>query len=520
MVAQLATSVGGARLVGSVVWRWLASTDTRAIALRFQVGTMALYLVGAVLAVLVRIEHLSARPTILMPGAFYRVLTLHGLIMLFWVTLPAMSAGLGVARLPALLGTERLVWPRLVRAGFHAWLVGTGCLVGSVASGAPDGGIVLRPPLSTAEGWASPLAALGMAAVMASSTALAVSLLATIWRNRPRDGSWLDWPLMLTSLECSAALTVLVAPVLTLTMLLLVLGRAAGIGPFESTHGGSPGLYAGLFWLSLRPAVTAALLPAFGIVDELLPVLTGRPLVGRRAVTVAVAALGGLSLASGGEHLLTGGQGALAAAVFSAFGMLLALPLGVIAMALALSLGGTRLEWEAPLVHLVGMAWFLLLGLLSGFVASAMSVNVHLHGTVFVVAHLHCLGLGAMTSAWFAGLIFWWPDHHERTPDPRLVRAGAMLTFLGSNFVVLPLFVLGARGLVRGSYEYAEEFRALEIVSTVGSWVFSSGLVTTLYSLVSTWQRPREPGVSIPLNRGQESIEVPASDPEPSTEPS
>jgi cytochrome c oxidase subunit 1 len=297
---------------------------------------------------------------------------------------------------------------------------------------------------------------------------------------------------MLTSQECSAGLTLLAAPVLMVTMLLLVLERATGFGVFEPSRGGSPELYAQLFWLSARPAVVAACLPAIGVLGELLPTLTGQPLVGRRSMTAAVIALAALSLAGGGEHLLTGGQSTLASAVSSAFGMLVALPLGVVVLGLLLSLQGARREWDAPLIHAHGLVWFLLLGLLSGFVASVMSINVYLHGTTFVVAHLHCLTLGAITSGWFAGLIYWWPENYGRRPDRRQSRAGAVLALVGSNVMVLPLFVLGARGLIRGSYDYAEESRALEIVSTVGSWVFASGLLITLYCLLSTWRRPRE----------------------------
>jgi cytochrome c oxidase subunit 1 len=474
------------------LWRWLEATEAETIAVRFQVGTLALFFVGTTLAVLVRIEHLSPRPTILQPDAFYRVLTLHGLVMLFWVALPALSAGLGMARLPVLLGIQNLVWPRLGRAAFFAWVVGTGCLLCSVLAGVPDGGFMLRPPLSTDGGWASPLAALGVAWVALSSTVLALSQLATLRRHRTRDRSFLDGPLLVTSLACSAALTLLAAPVLMVTMLLLFLERATGFGFFEPAHGGSPDLYARLFWLSARPAVVAALLPALGVSAELLPDRTGQPLRGRRSMTAAVMALAALSLVGAGEHWLTAGPSTLTAAVSSAFGMLLALPLGVVALGLLVTVGRARLEWDAPLVHALGVVWFLWLGLLSGLVASAMSVNVYLHGTAFVVGHLHCLTLGALTNGWFAGLIHGWSQSYGRRPDRRQARTGAVLALVGGNVTVLPLFVLGARGLVRGSYDYVEEFRALEIVSTVGAWVYSSGLLISLYSLGSTWFRPRE----------------------------
>ena len=210
-------------------------------------------------------------------------------------------------------------------------------------------------------------------------------------------------------------------------------------------------------------------------------------------MTAAVTALAALSLAGAGEHMLTSGPPTLAATVSSAFGMLLALPLGVVVLGLAASVRRARPEWDASLLHALGLVWFLLLGLLSGLVASAMSVNVYLHGTAFVVAHLHCLTLGALTNGWFAGLIHGWSQSHGRKPDRRQARTGAVLALVGGNVVVLPLFVLGARGLVRGSYDYAEEFRALEIVSTVGAWAYASGLLISLYCLGSTWFRPREP---------------------------
>jgi cytochrome c oxidase subunit I len=474
---------------GRGLWRRLGATEAETIAVRFQVGTLALFFVGTTLAVLVRIEHLSPRPTILQPEPFYRVLTLHGLVMLFWVALPALPAGLGMARLPALLGIQNLVWPRLARAAFFAWLVGTGCLLCSVLASGPDGGFMLRPPLSTDSGWASPLAALGVAWVALSSTALALTMLATLWRHRPRDRPFLDGPLLVTSLGCSAALTLLVAPVLMVTVLLLFLERATGFGFF----GANPELYAHLFWLSARPAIVAALLPAIGVAAELLPERTGQPLRGRRSITAAVMALAALSLVGAGQHWLTAGPSTLTAAVSSAFGMLLALPLGVVTLGLLVAVGRTRLAWDAPGIHALGVVWFLFLGLLSGLVASAMSVNVYLHGTAFVVGHLHCLTLGTLTNGWFAGLLLGWSQSYGRTPDRRQARTGAVLALIGGNVMVLPLFVLGARGLIRGSYDYAEEFRALEIVSTVGAWVYAGGLLVSLYCLGSTWFRPREP---------------------------
>ncbi len=210
-------------------------------------------------------------------------------------------------------------------------------------------------------------------------------------------------------------------------------------------------------------------------------------------MNAAMTALAALSLAGAGEHLLTASPSTLAAAVSSAFGMLLAVPLGVVVLGLLVTVRKARLEWDAPLIHTAGLVWFLLLGLLSGLVASAMSVNVYLHGTAFLVGHLHCLMLGALTNGWFAGLIHWWPESYGRKPDRRQARTGAVLALVGGNVMVLSLFVLGARGLVRGSYDYAEEFRALEIVSTVGASVYACGLLVTLYCLGSTWFRPREP---------------------------
>jgi cytochrome c oxidase subunit 1 len=425
-----------------------------------------------------------------MPDPFYRVLALHGLLSSFWVLLPALTAGVGVVRLTRLLGITNLEWPRLMRASFHAWLVGTVLLVGAVALGGPDSGTMLRPPLSTESGWASPLVALALACVMASVTALAISILRTIQRHAPVAIPWPDWPVLITSLQCSSVLTALVAPILGSALLLLALSRLTSIALLGSAWATISDYYPHLYWFSVRPATVAALLPCVGVLTELLPGYTGRGLAYRRPLAIALALASALSLAGWGEHLLTSQPSVLASAVFSAGMMLLVLPLGLVVLVLARSLRLTLRGWQAPLEYATGAVGFFALGTLSGAVAAPLSLNVHLHGTAFTVAHWHCWSLGVGVSTWLAALLDGYSGKTEHRLDSRQLRIGARLFLVGSALMILPGFVQGARGLVHGSYEYAEEFRTLEVVATVGSWMLAVGLVITYVGMIAAARRP------------------------------
>jgi cytochrome c oxidase subunit 1 len=474
---------------GTTFLRRLGSTEVGEVARLFRGGTLLLFLVGATLGVVLRTEHLAPTPTLLMPEPFYRVLALHGLVLVFWVLLPGVMAGLGIARLTTLLGVTNLEWPRLMRASFHAWLVGTVFLAAALLLGGPDSGTMLRPPLSTEGGWASPLVALGVTCVMASLTALAACILRSIQRHAPVAKPWSDWPLWVTSLQCSSLLIALVAPILGFTLLLLVFARPTGVGVPPGLWGITQDYYPHLYWFAARPAAVAALLPCVGVLGEVLPAYTGRDLAYRRPLTMALGVASVLSLTGWGEHLLTSQPSVLASAVFSAGVMLLGLPLGVIAVALAKSLRLTPLGWKAPLWYGTAAVGFFAVGTLSGVVAAPLSVHVHLQGTAFMLAQGHCWGLGVGVSAWFAGLVHGLPGPLERRLDSRRLRAGALLFFVGSNLAILPGFVQGARGLVRGSYEYAEEFRTLEVLATVGAWILAVGLVLTYAGLISARRR-------------------------------
>jgi cytochrome c oxidase subunit 1 len=464
--SYLATSTG--------LKSWLCTDDHKRVAVIYLLGIASATLVGGLLAIILRLEALASGSTLVDSVTHSRLFTMHGLVMVFAVVIPAIPAVLGNFILPLQIGAPGLALPRLNRLALYLWMAGTLLLLAGFALGGADTGWTLSAPYSIETPTFVLPVLLALALLAASALLTAINFLVTIHYLRTAGLGWMQLPLSVWSLYVFAVVQLVTAPVLIAAMLLLFAERTLGTGYFDPTLGGDPTLFSRLFWFYAHPATFASVVTAAGVVSEILTTFARRPLVAYRYLVGAIIALGGLGLVSWGRNLVIPGQTRLSAMIFSALALAIAIPATLLVCNWLATLYRGSVRLSAPMLYALAFVVLFVVAIATGLLLSALATAEPLHNTLLASAHFHYLMVGGTMVGFVAGLHYWWPKIFGRTYAESRARVGAVLVFIALNLTLIPQLIMGARGTLRHAFDYDPAIESLQMISTVGGLVLAA----------------------------------------------
>lgn len=468
--------------------RSLTIVNHTTLGLRFMVTGMVFFLIGGILAMLVRTQLAMPDQNFMSPDIYNQVTTMHGTVMMFLFAIP-MLEGLAIYLIPKMIGARDLVCPRLTSLGYFCYLFGGIILTSSlIIEMAPSSGWFMYTPLSSKE-FAPDLGSdfwlLGITFVEISAVSAGVELVVSILRTRTQGMALHKMPLFAWYILAMALMIVVGFPPLILGSVLLELERAVGMPFFQIAGGGDPLLWQHLFWLFGHPEVYIIFLPAAGIVSTLIPVFAGRPIVGYGWVVAAIAIMGFISFGLWVHHMFTVGIPQLAQAFFSAASMLVAVPTAIQVFVWLATLWLGKPKMKLPMLWVMGFLIIFVCGGLTGVMLALVPFNWQVHDTHFVVAHMHYVLVGGMFFPLIAGLYYWLPLFSGRMPSESLGRWGFWLTFLGFNGTFLIMHWTGLLGMPRRvyTYEVGSGWEIYNLLSSVSSFVLSAGIAMVLLDI-------------------------------------
>jgi cytochrome c oxidase subunit I+III len=465
--------------------RRLTVVNHSVVGKRFLVTSLCFFLVGGVLAMLIRAQLATSGNAFLSHEAYNQVFTMHGTVMMFLFAIP-MIEGVSLYLLPKLLGARDLAFPRLSAFGYFCYLFGGAMLLLSLVLGAaPHSGWFMYTPLSSKPfslGINNDVWLLGVTFVEISAVAIGVELGTTILKVRAAGMALHRMPLFGWYMLVVGFMIILGFPPLILGSILLELERAFDWPFFNAEHGGDPLLWQHLFWLFGHPEVYIIFVPAAGLVSTMIPTLARHTFVGYTAVVVSVLAIGFVSFGLWVHHMYTVGIPHLALVFFSAASMLVAIPTAVQFFAWIATLWSGRPMLEVPLLYLSGFLVIFVFGGLTGIMLALVPFDWQVHGTHFVVAHFHYVLVGGFVFPLLAAAYYWMPHLTGRMPSRGLGTIAFWLLFLGFNLTFFIMHFTGLLGMPRRIYTYHPDFGwdLFNLVSSIGGFVMSAGVALVL----------------------------------------
>lgn len=456
---------------------WLTTVDHKRIGVMYLWSILFMFFLGGVFAMMIRLELLTPKETIMSAETYNKVFTLHGAIMVFLFIIPSVPAALANFVLPLMLGAKDVAFPKLNLFSWYIYMAGAFIAVAAMLTGGVDTGWTFYTPYSTTTDGSVALMTFAAFVLGFSSILTGVNFVATIHKLRAPGMGWFDMPLFCWGIYATALIQVLATPVLAITLLLLIMERTFGIGIFDPKLGGDPVLFQHFFWFYSHPAVYIMILPGMAIISEIIPTFSQKTIFGYRAIAFSSVAIALVSFIVWGHHMFTSGQSQLASAIFSFITFFVAVPSAIKTFNWIVTMYKGSVAFNAPMLYALSFLLLFGIGGLTGIFLGAVSVDIHLHDTYFVVAHFHYVMMGSTVIAFLGGLHYWWPKMFGRMYSEPAARVACALIFIGFNATFLPQFVLGSRGMPRRYYNYLPEFQALHQASTVGSWILGLGFL-------------------------------------------
>jgi cytochrome c oxidase subunit 1 len=478
---------------------WALTLDHKRIGLMYLVGVMSSFALGGMFALMIRIHLWNFKDGWLSNQTYNQVFTLHGAIMVFLFIIPSVPAALGNFLLPVMLGTKDVAFPRLNLSSFYLWVTGLILFLTALSVTGLDTGWTFYTPYSieTQQGGAVLAATFGVFVLGFSSIFTGLNFIVTINTMRPPGMTWFRMPLFLWAIYATSIIQVLATPVLGITVLLLSAERLLGIGIFDPKLNGDPVTFQHFFWFYSHPAVYIMILPAMGIISELMSVHCHKGIFGYRMIAYSSIAIALFGFLVWGHHMFTSGMADVTTIVFSALTFTVSIPSAIKVFNWLGTMYQGTVSLNTPMLYALAFIFLFTIGGLTGLPLGALSTDMHFHDTYFVVAHFHYVMMGGTLVAFLGGVFHWWPKMTGRMFNDKLGIVSAIIVFVGFNLTFLPQFVLGSRGMPRRYATYLPEFQPLHQLSTIGSITLGSGLllalIVLLMSLVNGKKAPRNP---------------------------
>jgi cytochrome c oxidase subunit I len=473
---------------------WITTTDHKRIGIMYIATSLAFFLAGGVLALVIRAQLAQANADVVDPETYNKLFTMHGTTMVFLVVVPIL-AGFANYLVPLMIGAGDMAFPRLNALSYWLFLFGGIALYSSwfATGGAPSAGWTSYPPLSLeTPGNGQDLWILSLHILSISSLAGAVNFIVTIHNMRTAGMTWMRLPLFAWTIVTYGYLLVAVLPVLSAGLTLVLLYRQAGTNFFRPDEGGNVVLYQHVFWFFGHPEVYIMILPAMGIISEVIPVFARKPIFGYTAIAISTIAIGFYSMLVWAHHMFTVGLPTFLLGFFMLSSMIIAVPTGIKIFNWLATLWRGNLRFDTPMLFSLGFLGVFTIGGLSGIFVAAFPFDWQAHDTYFVVAHFHYVLFGGSMFAIFSGLYYWWPKMFGRRLGEGLGKWHFWLTLIGFNLAFFPQHMLGLLGMPRRVYTYRDDslWEAYNLVSTIGSFVMGVGILLFLLNIIRTRSRP------------------------------
>ncbi len=468
---------------------WFFTTDHKRIALLYLFAITVFFVVGAVAAGLVRLALVVPNGQIFTNDTYNKLFTVHGVVMVWFFLIPSIPATFGNFLIPIMIGAKDLAFPRLNLLSWYVFVSGALFTVADLVIGGVDTGWTFYAPFSTTFSNTYVIPALiGVIIVGFSSILTGLNFVVTIHTMRAPGMTWFRMPIFVWTHYATSLIFLLATPVITIALILLVMERAFGIGIFDPALGGDPVLFQHLFWFYSHPAVYIMVLPGMGVISEIVPAFAQKKIFGYRFIAYASIALASITFFVWGHHMFVNGESPTAALVFSVLSFTVAVPSAVKVYNWTATIYKGSIRLQTPMLYAMGYIGLFVVGGLTGLFLATLSVNEHVHGTYFVVAHFHYIMVGGTVLAFLGGLHFWWPKFTGRMYPEAWGRVSALFIFIGFNVTFFPQFLLGYLGMPRRYHEYPPEFQLLNVLSSAGSTLLAAGYVFPMVYLVwSLW---------------------------------
>ncbi|QYC40535.1 Cytochrome c oxidase subunit 1 [Nonomuraea coxensis DSM 45129] len=502
---------------GQIIAKWMSSTDHKIIGHMYLITSFVFFLIGGVMALIMRAELAQPGLQFTSNEQFNQLFTMHGTIMLLMFATP-LFAGFANELMPLQIGAPDVAFPRLNMVSYWLYLFGSIIAVSGffTPGGAASFGWFAYTPLSNAinspgiggDLWLMGLALSGLGTILG-----AVNFITTIICMRAPGMTMFRMPIFTWNILLTSMLVLMAFPVLAAALLALEADRKLGTHIFDSENGGAL-LWQHLFWFFGHPEVYIIALPFFGIVTEILPVFSRKPIFGYISLVGATIAIAGLSITVWAHHMFPTGQVLLP--FFSFMTFLIAVPTGVKFFNWIGTMWRGHLSFESPMLFSVGFLITFLLGGLTGVILASPPLDFHISDTYFVVAHFHYVVFGTVVFAMFAGFYFWWPKFTGRMLNDKLGKLHFWLLFIGFHATFLVQHWLGVAGFPRryADYSAADKFTDLNMISSVGAFVLGLSTLPFLYNVWQTWRSAPKVTVDDPWGYGG-SLEWATSCPPP-----
>jgi cytochrome c oxidase subunit 1 len=463
---------------------WLLTQDHKRIALLYLIGVTFFFVVGGLLAFALRLELLTPDSDLMAMDTYNKVFTMHGIVMVFFVLIPAVPAILGNFLIPLMLGARDLAFPTINLLSWYCFVVGGLLLLYTVINGGVDTGWTFTTPLSTRFVNTNVVSA-GLAAFVAgfSSIFTGLNFIVTIHRMRAPGLTWFRLPLFIWAHYAASIIMVLATPVVAIAIVLVALERVAGIGIFDPAIGGDPLLFQHLFWFYSHPAVYVMVLPSMGVISEIIACFSRKRVFGYTAVAFSSVAIALFGFFVWAHHMFIMGVSNYSALVFSLLTMLVAVPSAIKVFNWTFTMQKGSITFSAPMIYAFCFLGLFVIGGCTGVFLGSLGMDVHLTETYFIVAHFHFVMVGSVIMGYLGGLHFWWPKITGRMYSEPLAKTAAIIIFIGFFFTFGPQFILGYLGMPRRYAVYPPEWQVLNVMSTAGATVMGLGYLLTLLYL-------------------------------------
>ncbi len=473
--------------------RWLYSTNHKDIGTMYIVLSLIAALVGGIMSWVIRLELAEPGLQFIQNTQFYNVLvTAHGFIMVFFVVMPAMIGGFGNWFVPLMIGAPDMAFPRMNNISF--WLTAAGFLLlmlSAVVGDGPGTGWTVYPPLSSMAYQPGPSVDFGILALHvagAGSILGAINLIVTIFNMRAPGMTMHRMPLFVWSILVTAFLLVLALPVLAGALTMLLTDRNFGTHFYEVAGGGDPLLWQHLFWFFGHPEVYIIILPAFGIISQIVSTFSKKPVFGYLGMAYAMVAIGVVGFVVWAHHMYTSGISVNSRAYFTVATLIIAVPTGIKIFSWLATMWGGSIEFKVPMMYAIGFIWLFVLGGVTGVVLANAGIDFSLHDTYYVVAHFHYVMAIAAIFAMFAAWYYWIGKMSGRTYPEGLAKVQFWVFFIGVNVLFFPQHFLGMAGMPRRIPDYPDVYAGWNMVSSIGAGITMLGTLMFFFILIYTYR--------------------------------